>query len=895
MIRNLLFFILLLVSSKVTAQISGIVKDSKTEKPIEGVEVFINNSSWHSVTDQDGTFMLDGLTAGFFDLILYKKGFELFKSSIRVQEGKLYKLTLELHQTPKKTVSKAKRDDQWNNNYLWYSGGLLGSNEFSAFCQISNNPSIRFHNEQNKLLVTAEDPISINNQALGLNLKVFLQHFEASTSSSEIRAYIYFQLKSSSDYEQQTAWERNRLKAFWGSSRHFFQSLIDGASAIEGFSIFQKDNSTIISGKLVSPGNLPNYYKFNLPPDIKVKFQIKGNDLSHHDDEQISEISFQEGFEVSGNGIPFTPNQVTIKGAMETFGLAKSLPLNYIPTASIQNEKMDWKNFSMLREKVYLHTDRDYYYPRETIWFKAYFGYSLPILRDTLSGVLYVDLISPEKRRLDTRTYRVKEGVTWGEFKLDPDLPAGDYYLRAYTNWMRNYGDSALFIKQVPILSFSSNIEQSTHEYIPQSSALLHVKTDQETYAGRKKVTLQIYLNDEQGLPDIGNLSVSVTDGVNALLLNPKNITHPSALAVYDLGVNSKFFDEIKYFMERGLSFRGVVKDSKGLASPAKIDIIQGNMDNLISMETNERGEFLVTGLHFNDSILFAFKPVNAKGKSLPRVDLIASEIPETNFNVPPLPYSLRNDNAIQRIQNVYSPDKDAILLQEIEIKGTKLAADSPNEPVRIYGTPDYVIKGDNLRGTAVGTNFLVGLQGKVPGLQVIESLDAGGLPTIRVRVRGGTSSLAGNTEPLILVDGIPFPDAQSISALDPSMVDKVEVITRASPQFGSRGSNGVISIFTKQGAYATNSERNYLSFKVPGYNRPAEFFSPDYSRTLDEHKNPDFRTTIFWRPTVITDNQGNSTLSFYTADLATKYRIVVEGVTSKGTPVRSVTYINVE
>jgi uncharacterized protein YfaS (alpha-2-macroglobulin family) len=120
-------------------------------------------------------------------------------------------------------------------------------------------------------------------------------------------------------------------------------------------------------------------------------------------------------------------------------------------------------------------------------------------------------------------------------------------------------------------------------------------------------------------------------------------------------------------------------------------------------------------------------------------------------------------------------------------------------------------------------------------------------------------------------------------------------VLTRAAPQYGSRGSNGVIAIYTKQGAFFKESEPDYLSFKVPGYHKPAAFYSPDYSVADDNFKNPDFRTTIFWKPDLKVDTKGEATVNFYTADLATKYRIVVEGVTSKGTPVRSVTYITVE
>jgi hypothetical protein len=118
-------------------------------------------------------------------------------------------------------------------------------------------------------------------------------------------------------------------------------------------------------------------------------------------------------------------------------------------------------------------------------------------------------------------------------------------------------------------------------------------------------------------------------------------------------------------------------------------------------------------------------------------------------------------------------------------------------------------------------------------------------------------------------------------------------VITRASPQYGSRGSNGLIAIYTKTG-YDQESTKNYLSHKIKGYDRPRVFYSPDYTKER-EADNADFRTTIFWKPDVKTDDEGIASVNFYTADLATRYRIVVEGVTDKGKPVRAVSYLTVE
>lgn len=896
--RSFLFLLFIFSVEASIAQISGVIRDKATGKEISGAEVFINNSRWRSITDKTGVFSLAGLEPGFVDLVVYKKDYDLFKSSIRIQKNKEYKLNLDiLHETTPTKSAKVKMDNEWNNNLQWFTRGLLGSGEFANSCKIENLKSLQFQREGQSLMVSCYEPIKIQNASLGFQMNVFLLQFKAQAEIATFQVLVNYVVESSSDYKKQSEWERNRLKAYWGSSRHLFQSLVAGTSTTDGFLLSNKQNQLLKPEELVSEGRIEGYYKISIEDELHVTFQMESTNNGVKSSElpsQSSVLIARDNMSVTAKGLLFNSQSVEIKGRMVAEKLAYSLPIDYEPTASLENEKVDWKNFSLLREKVYLHTDRDYYYPRETIWLKAYLGYSMPALRDTLSQTLYVELLSPEKSRLDSKVYSIKEGIAWGEFKLENKLPAGQYYLRAYTNWMRNYGDSSLFVKSISILKLDENVDRD-QIFQNKEHKNVSINLNKDSFKAREKINLTLQVKDDLGKPIKSRLSISVTDAIAAVPVSDLTIENPASLKVEAFDAPHKYFDQVSYYMERGISFRGVVKDAKNIPTPATLQIIQGNMDNLIEMETDEQGGFLVTGVKFTDSLIFAFKPFNKKGKPLNRVELIAREIPPANFNLAIPSLKLRKDNAMQRIQNTYQPDQNVTLLKEVQIKSSKLASDVPRQDVRIYGNADYVVKGENIRATVVGTNFLVGLQGKVPGLSVIESVDGGGLPVIRVRVRGGTSSVSGATDPLILVDGVPFPDAQSISALDVNQVDRVEVITRAAPQFGSRGTNGVIAIYTKSGFAAAGSEKDYLAYKVAGYSKPQAFFSPTYDGDSTNSQSLDFRTTIFWRPDITTDDQGRASVQFYSADLATKYRIVAEGVTESGEPVRVVKYITIE
>jgi iron complex outermembrane receptor protein len=88
-------------------------------------------------------------------------------------------------------------------------------------------------------------------------------------------------------------------------------------------------------------------------------------------------------------------------------------------------------------------------------------------------------------------------------------------------------------------------------------------------------------------------------------------------------------------------------------------------------------------------------------------------------------------------------------------------------------------------------------LQGKVPGLTIVQSSDPnGGTNSINLR---GASTLNGSTAPLYVVDGIPGVD---LSLIAPDDIESIDVLRDASATaiYGSKAANGVIIVTTKKG-----------------------------------------------------------------------------------------------
>lgn len=114
----------------------------------------------------------------------------------------------------------------------------------------------------------------------------------------------------------------------------------------------------------------------------------------------------------------------------------------------------------------------------------------------------------------------------------------------------------------------------------------------------------------------------------------------------------------------------------------------------------------------------------------------------------------------------------------------------------------------------AKGANFMDAMSGKAAGLEIKKSSSgAGGSTSVVLR---GFKSLAGSSEPLYVIDGIPIQNIKrgqpgmwggtdqgdGLSQINPDDIESVNVLKglNASILYGSQGANGVILITTKKG-----------------------------------------------------------------------------------------------
>ena len=169
-------------------------------------------------------------------------------------------------------------------------------------------------------------------------------------------------------------------------------------------------------------------------------------------------------------------------------------------------------------------------------------------------------------------------------------------------------------------------------------------------------------------------------------------------------------------------------------------------------------------------------------------------------------------------------------------------------------------------------------LDGRVPGLQFTNS--RGGTMGRVAEFRRGYASfyLNGN---LI--------NESEVANIEMSMVAYIKVFNPPAIS-GPNGSGGAIAIYTKKGEDIMRSLKsaipNGLDYKLyTGYVGHKEFYSPDYAELSNDNLNPkDLRSTLLWNPWITLDKfNKKARITFYNNDITTSFRLVLEGMDSRG------------
>ncbi|MBD0332639.1 MAG: hypothetical protein ICV66_08285 [Chitinophagaceae bacterium] len=163
-------------------------------------------------------------------------------------------------------------------------------------------------------------------------------------------------------------------------------------------------------------------------------------------------------------------------------------------------------------------------------------------------------------------------------------------------------------------------------------------------------------------------------------------------------------------------------------------------------------------------------------------------------------------------------------------------------------------------------------------------------------QVRNDPYKVFFESDPLVLLDGVPVFDTHQLISLDPLKIRKLDVVARKY-FLNDVQIDGIASYSTYDGDLAEfELDPDALILDYEGLQLKREFYSPVYETSQQINSRlPDFRNLLFWKPDVKTDEMGKAGISFYTSDLPGKYAVIVQGIDATGKAGNGVTTFAVE
>ncbi|TDQ17453.1 TonB-dependent receptor-like protein [Algoriphagus boseongensis] len=879
-----LLFLFCLHGIAQTGTITGIIKDAETGETLPFCNVFVNNTTISTVTDMDGSYTLSGLEAGPIELGFSFLGYIAETKSVTLSAGG--KLTVNINLKPfaqelTDVEIKASRDKTWERDLRKFQNLFIGIDEAATRTQILNPWVIDFpvSEEKNAFLAKADLPIEIENLYLGYKITFNLKDFYDSPTSFKIVGAARFEEMKPESETQRSTWEKNRADVYRKSPMNMFRSLLNGTAEREGFYLYgdkaggsasMNMRSDIFANELgksvvpykadplVTPTSPPGTYFLNLKGRIEIHYQKGFAQANTYKDAPypISWLEVNGGkVKIKENGMVLNPQDVVFSGDMDRKRVSNLLPLDYNAEKAIQLQDLA-KTAKNYQEKVYLHTDKPYYYAGDQIFFKGYLAYGNPYLRDELSKVLHVEIINPERDLVIEKKFPIRDGIVVGDFYLPDSMAEEKYFLRAYTNWMRNYGPGQYYLQTLTILDPYKRIapEEAVSNWTNQG---VNLKADRPNFGTREKVTLTLKVSGEGGRAIPATLSLGVWDA-RQLVPIQRNLEMSEALNLQQVPENLGL-DRFSYSIEKSLRLEGKVTDDKGKGTSAEVTAFVNDFQGMIDMESGSDGTFLVEDMEFYGPMKMAISALDKKGKPL-----------QVKIEEPlKAPVSLPINPEFPKITILAKPVRTVPVEPEVEPKNSENS--TPQTKRAIYGEPDFVVKGEDLTKTGVNTDLVNSLSSQVPSMRVN---NVGSTGIQQIRIRGGAVSAGSSMEPLVMLNGSILGAASGSNAADnlrginPFDIDRVEVVTRISPMLGDQGRNGVIAVYTKD-----NLDPKDLSgmpginqFVIQGYQPQSNFIILDYDQ-LKETIEKDDRQTLYWNPYLIADEKGEVTISFFTND----------------------------
>lgn len=460
----------------------------------------------------------------------------------------------------------------------------------------------------------------------------------------------------------------------------------------------------------------------------------------------------------------------------------------------------------------------------------------------------------------------------------------------------------------------------------PSEHFSMESKTAAPVTRKRQKVTLDIKVVNDLGQAVSGDYAIAVTDRrmvrrngtdenvVTSLLLTSDLGGFVESPADY-FGVARKHTDLLMMTQGwRRFDIGEVVRDSMALPTIGfeQTQTIEGRVSNALNREPksaqlvvhdsytklfqhfelgdDRNGKFRIEGLDFPDSTVFTVSALNRKGQdNVLGVELMTARLP---FPKAQILARLKDGRIEEYIPSEYlNTNKEkyyqeggmrVIDIEEIVVTAKPLESSVFKGVIPIHELPvakfakthttawDLALKLHGVFAMPDGTFVTREKRGAITMTEILESEDVNLSP-------------AKNVVPKIYVDDLETPIEELLQIPSEDVVSVSLVPSYRAGLYGPDDLPQALIFYKLKPDHLRKYRKNAsISSAAPlGYKQAVEFYQPKY----DVPNQPDLRTTVAWVPAVQFDDEGRATIEFYTADRATDYDVVVEGITDDGRP----------
>ncbi|PWJ58286.1 carboxypeptidase-like protein [Dyadobacter jejuensis] len=226
-----------------TVTLVGKVTDQKTGQALPFANVFINNSSIGTTTDEHGAYKLVNLPIGSMEVAVSFLGYTTIKQTLRYETGGVKTVPFQMREGMElEGVTIYSKRSKKRERYLKIiAKELLGQGRFSKQCRLVNPEVLRIRMEDNgHLTAQTRSPLIIENLALGYIIHQDLDDFDFYEGRVYYGGSTRFELLDPKTDQQKAEWRANQKEAYKGSLKQVLTAMVADSLSEYGFRVFQE-------------------------------------------------------------------------------------------------------------------------------------------------------------------------------------------------------------------------------------------------------------------------------------------------------------------------------------------------------------------------------------------------------------------------------------------------------------------------------------------------------------------------------------------------------------------------------------------------------------------------------------------------------------------------------